>query len=102
MRGVTPKREDVVKKCRLIIKLRSREKGDRAASSGKTDRAPLYPLHDPLNNCLGWAVKLRRQQLIGQFGIGPAARFLHHLADKKAQQLSFTGSVLFELLGIGG
>ncbi len=102
MRGDTLKREDIVKKCILIIKLSYSAKGERGAGSGKTDRPPHYPLQDPLNDCLGRAVQLGREQLIGQFGIGPAARLLHHFADKKAQQLSFAGSVLFELLGIGG
>ena len=101
MRGDTPKREDAVKKCILIIKLSCSAKGERGAGSRKTDRPPLYPLHDPLKDCLAWAVQLGHEQLIGQFGIGPAARLLHHFADKKAQQLSFAGSVLFELLGIG-
>ena len=37
-----------------------------------------------VNGCLAWAIKLCRQQLIGQFRIGAATGFLHHLADKKA------------------
>jgi len=102
MRGDTPKCEDFVKKCIFNCKVtmkRKRQIARRTQEKPIARRSIRYK--KPLNGCLALTVKLGCQQLIGQFGIGAAAGFLHHLADEKAQQLSFASPVLFELLGIG-
>ena len=123
LRGDTPKHKDIVKKYVLNYKVSIKREG-RSRGGLRKNRSPATVSATPPTFMwifLGWglnpqpknfalrsqllavkAVQLCRQQLIGHFRIGAATGFFHHLTDKKAQELGFAGSVLFELLGVGG